>query len=537
MAHNYSQNMKNQKTTPQSQPIPGREKEMVVNNAGGFSFALDKWKMLERFLILGSESGTYYVSRTELTKDNIQNCLACIKENPALVLERIYEISKDGRAHKNDPAIMLLAILLSETDEIKVKHTAAVLFPEICRIGTHMFTFAQYIDDMRSWGRSIRNAIGNWYAMDPAKLEYQLIKYKSRTVEGTKNPWTHKDILRSAHVKPVSELHARLFKYAVKKEYNESLPLIMAVEELVALKNENTYRSIELISKHKIPHDAWPSEIKNEPSVWKAALQDIPLKALLRSLGRLTSIGTLQQHINDEVNIVINKLNEEYIHKSMIHPMDILIAQKVYSSGKGIKGSLSWIPIRKITDALEKAFYMSFKNIEPTGKNILLALDVSGSMSSPISSGILTCAEASALMAMVTARVEKNYSIMAFNNRFEQLDITPEMNFDQIFSLVDGINFGGTDCSLPMIWAKSKKLKYDAFVVYTDNETWAGNIQPAQALEYYRKECVRDARLIVVGMASNGFSIADPKDAGMLDLVGYDSSAPRIISDFIAGKI
>jgi 60 kDa SS-A/Ro ribonucleoprotein len=36
-------------------------------------------------------------------------------------------------------------------------------------------------------------------------------------------------------------------------------------------------------------------------------------------------------------------------------------------------------------------------------------------------------------------------------------------------------------------------------------------------------------------MASNGFSIADPDDAGMLDVVGFDSAVPQVIADFGAG--
>ena len=42
------------------------------------------------------------------------------------------------------------------------------------------------------------------------------------------------------------------------------------------------------------------------------------------------------------------------------------------------------------------------------------------------------------------------------------------------------------------------------------------------------------AKMIVVGMTSNGFSIADPDDAGMLDVVGFDTAVPQIMSDFVA---
>lgn len=42
------------------------------------------------------------------------------------------------------------------------------------------------------------------------------------------------------------------------------------------------------------------------------------------------------------------------------------------------------------------------------------------------------------------------------------------------------------------------------------------------------------ARLVVVGMASNGFTIADPNDGGMLDVVGFDTTTPQVIADFAA---
>jgi len=88
-----------------------------------------------------------------------------------------------------------------------------------------------------------------------------------------------------------------------------------------------------------------------------------------------------------------------------------------------------------------------------------------------------------------------------------------------------------------MIYASENKTEYDAFIVYTDSETWAGNVHPADAIRDYRKKYVSDARLVVVGMTSNGFSIADPNDAGMLDVVGFDTATPNIISEFITGRI
>jgi 60 kDa SS-A/Ro ribonucleoprotein len=38
-------------------------------------------------------------------------------------------------------------------------------------------------------------------------------------------------------------------------------------------------------------------------------------------------------------------------------------------------------------------------------------------------------------------------------------------------------------------------------------------------------------------MVSNGFTIADPTDAGMLDVVGFYPAAPQLMADFAAGRL
>ena len=54
-----------------------------------------------------------------------------------------------------------------------------------------------------------------------------------------------------------------------------------------------------------------------------------------------------------------------------------------------------------------------------------------------------------------------------------------------------------------------------------------------QALRQYRERTRIAAKLVVVGLVSNEFSIADPADAGMLDVVGFDTAAPAAIADCI----
>jgi 60 kDa SS-A/Ro ribonucleoprotein len=191
--------------------------------------------------------------------------------------------------------------------------------------------------------------------------------------------------------------------------------------------------------------------------------------------------------------------------------------------------------VPQVVDALDAAFYASFSNVEPTGKRWLLALDVSGSMSIGAVAGVpgLTPRVASAAMALITAATEQHHTFLGFAHELVPLAISPRQRLDDVVSTVSNIPFGGTDCALPMVWATKHKATVDVIVVYTDSETWHGQIHPMQALSQYREKMGIRAKLIVVGMTSNGFSIADPDDAGALDVVGFNSAVPSVMADFV----
>jgi hypothetical protein len=271
--------------------------------------------------------------------------------------------------------------------------------------------------------------------------------------------------------------------------------------------------------------------------IWSRAFDNdfaARMTAMIRNLGKMTSLGLIQP-FSDAAKLVVNKLGDEKaLKRARIHPLTVLIAQKVYAQGKGDKGSLTWQPVPKIIDALDAAFYATFSNVEPCGKPVLLALDVSGSMGGgAVAGSCLTPREASAAMALVTAATEEEYHIMGFSSRFTPLNISPRMRLDDVVKRISNLPFEGTNCALPMIWASENEVNVSAFITYTDSETWAGNIHPTQALRQYRSEFVGDAKAVVVGMTSNGFTLADPNDRGMLDVVGFDASAPAVIADFI----
>merc|ERR1719313_2018559 len=141
-------------------------------------------------------------------------------------------------------------------------------------------------------------------------------------------------------------------------------------------------------------------------------------------------------------------------------------------------------------------------------------------------------------MALVTLCTESSCEVMAFSTRFQPLPLRETMSLQDVTRATSGLAFGGTDCAQPMLWAMQHKKLFDVFIVYTDCETYFGSVHPCEALRQYRAASgIHDARLIVVGMSSNGFSIADSADPYMLDVVGFDAAAPQVMSDFAAGLV
>lgn len=539
----YSQHFRRGHTPQTEQADPAQ----VKNSAGGYSFEVDNWKRLERFLILGSERGSYYTRERELTRENAKAVDACLTENPVRAVRTIAVISKAGRAPKNDPAIFALSLAASHPSPV-AKREAMKALGEVCRTGTHLFQFVEMVSKQRGWGRGLRAAVAGWYgSKEPQQLMYQLAKYRQR------NGWFHRDVLRKCHWHPSTKELEAVARWVVGAELGQrslkrgdktfsylsgQLPeYLQAFDELQ--KTDSKARVIELIDSQRFTHEMLPSQWLNDQTVWEALLPDMPLGALVRNLGKLTAIELVKPMSKASQRVVEKLSNTEVLRKSRLHPLAILTALQVYRQGCGQKGSLSWRPVAQVMDALDDAFYAAFDHVVPTGKRRMLALDVSGSMEAKIAGSPLSCREASAAMAMVTARTESNYMFLGFSDRrgswgtgVSPLEISAKQRLDDVVRYISRLPFGGTDCALPMLHAMAEGLDVESFDVYTDSETWHGTVHPHEALRQYRQRTGIAAKLAVVGMVSNGFTIADPTDAGMLDVVGFDTATPNVLADF-----
>ena len=293
----------------------------------------------------------------------------------------------------------------------------------------------------------------------------------------------------------------------------------------------------------KIQREHLPTELLNTPQIWNALLSGMGMTALVRNLGKLSQVGVASSKSQEIIKMLTDPKN---VKESRIHPLQVLVGMKTYSQGKGDLGSMTWPVNSYITTALTTTFRQAFGNITPTGKRFMIGLDVSGSMSMGMCAGAknITPREGSVAMAMITLHAEgaQNVHIYGFSNIFYNFNgkIRPEMTIQDAIKVTD-IPFGATDCALPMTEALKMYTRsgvgIDVFCVYTDSETYAPTVHPQVALEEYRRVTGIDAKLIVIGMMANQLTIADPKDKNTLNLAGFDTSTPELISMFVRGQI
>lgn len=535
-----------------NEPIPQTKQAdpaQIPNNAGGFSFEISAKDRLLRFLVLGTDGGTFYVNEKKLTEQNVDFLVNLIKINPELVLNTTVKVSHSGRAYRNSAAIFVLSLLFKHADrEFKGLGSLRTNFGQIVRTSTHLFEFAQYAELLGGWSRSKRSAVANWYlSKTPDQLAYQAVKYRQR------DGWTHRDLFRLAHPKGVDQGVGN-FILGKSETLAQDAPAILygfkSVQDSPDV--QNVLNSLE--AWKNLPWEAVPTQFHKDPALWKKLFDNGQLQgqALLRQITRLSRLGLFEDMVFARKYADL-LTDDEMIARTRLHPLQYLLAlightegqiprtgatgRNMYGYGRYGNRTKDWLTSPVIADALNAGFYQAFAHVEPANKRTMIGLDISGSMSS-LAMGIdLSCAQVGAAMAMAVARTEPYYQVRGFSTQFIDLGISANMSLQEVLQRTENQNFGGTNCSLPMEYALRNKLEIDTFVVITDSETYAGRQHPHVTLKEYRQKSGIDAKLVVVGMTATNISIAEPNDRGMLDVCGMDTSVPRLIADFSAGRI
>ena len=529
-----------------NEPLDARQ---AKNNGGGYSYVVSPLDQVKRFVILGSEGGTFYVNERSLTLQNADCVKRAVAENGPAVVNLLAEISENGIAPKMDALLLAFAIVLANGDDATLT-AAEASYGKIVRTMDHQTKLVKFIkgNKLRGMGRRLRRILGSYYTQTSVgKLALHAVKYPNR------NGYSHGDLLKIVHQGTTDQDRLTVWNYmrngwesvGDEPHDNQKLRIIWAAERAKLAKTEKEI--VKLIQEYDITMEMVPTNLRT-PAVYEALLQNpnTGLMFITRNLANMTRHGALVRGQYGNLDLVIDRLTDkEQVMKARLHPLNILTAWRTYATGRSdqkdgfrVIKSTTWEPIPAVNDALEEAFYLSFHSVEPTGKRFLQALDISGSMDSKIGEFGISCREGAGVMAMVRKRTEKRIDTVAFDTTISPLALGKNDSLATTLTKVDDRHWGGgaTDCAKPIRYAMDRKIEVDVFEFYTDSETNRGN-HPMEALRDYRQKMGIDAKMVVVGMTSSGFTIGDPADKGTLDVVGFDPTVPAVISEFAKGNV
>ncbi|MGI5201595.1 TROVE domain-containing protein [Spirillospora sp. CA-108201] len=539
--------------TPQTRPLPGREADQVRNAAGGYAFALDLWRRLEDFIVLGTAGGTYYVDAGELTADNVAVVDGAIRADGPRTVALAEQVStaRPPRAPSNRGALFVLAAAHASGDT-PTRQAAARALPNVARTTEHLATWFGYYKQLggKATGsstkirsrRSLRRAMADTLMSD----DVEAVAYRACKARQRRTPQAElfhlRDVLRLARPHPVTPQRRALFGWITgavpDKEAREQ---IARVDDFLTAQAAGSVREArQIIATRGVPWEFLPDRWLTEPEVWDALIDTIGVTALLRNLGRMTRLGTLTP-LGDAVRRVHARLTDaEALAAARIHPMSVYLALAAYRAGftpaRPGKEPQSWSPVAAVCDALEEAWELSYGHTEPSGARLLIAVDASSSMNwaQVLANGTPVGAtyEVANTLAAIMMRIERgNAHCIEVSTQMQPSPITARTSITEIQGRRP--YGGGTDLSIPFTWALAEHVKADGVLVLTDNVTWAGDQHPSQALAEYRRRVSPAARLIVAGMSPTGQSIGDPRDAGVLNVAGLDANLPALVTEFI----
>ncbi|XP_028833567.1 RNA-binding protein RO60 [Denticeps clupeoides] len=526
--------------------------EQAQISVGGHMLDVAAAYRLRRFLCYGSEGATYTSKAPPLAMERALTLIQLIEEGlGCAVVEEIRRFVLEGRAVRPNSALFALALCSQQPDD-KTKRAAFRAVKDVCCTPSQIFTLIQYKKELKEgmkcgmWGRALRKAVANWYNnQDPMVLAQSVTKCKHKA------GWSHQDLMRLSHMKPANEAVALIIKYITKgwkevhvayaeKENPEEVVKVLAYLEAVekAKHSADEAEVRHLIEEHGLEREQIQTNHLKSKEVWKALLKEMPLATLIQHLGKMTADEILTPGGSDTEAICERILNETILEKTRLHPFSVMVAMENYKRGHSNRGKLKWVPDGAVVQALDKAFYQSLTKVKPTGKRFVVGVDISASLSSIVLGSSVSAVTAAAVMCMVFTRTEADTQVLVFSEgAVVPVTLSPDMSLMQVAAELIKVPAGSTDCALPILWASENEKPVDIFIIFTNNETWFGKANPAEALRSYRQKMSVFSKLVVCGMTTTGLSIADPDDWRMLDICGFDRVAVDIIHNFVLDLI
>ncbi len=481
----------------------------TVNNAGGKAYEMSAKHQLAQYCITGCLGNTYYSS----SETQLEKVLELCKKVELDFIAKTAAYCRKKGYMKDMPALLIAFLAVNNYEHLEF------FFKKVIDNGKMLRNFVQIIRSGRlgrkSFGSRMKRLIQNW--LNEASDEKLIQSYVGTPSLG--------DIIKMVHPKPKDAERMNFYGWMLGKvSLFEALPI--EIQKLITFKGAHSREipdvPFQMLTQLPLSETEWTQIALN--SSWHTCRMNL---------------NTFQRHGVLKGRDIIKKLadkltDKEAIKKSRVFPYQLLTA---YLNTEDVPP-----PLR---EALQDAMEIAIENVPQVDGEILIGVDVSGSMDSPVTGkrGTATskvkCVQVASLIGSCLLRRNPKAGLVPFDTQIRKQLINPRDTVMTNAEKLAALCGGGTDCSLPLSLVVNQRMKVDLVIIISDNESWlnqkssynyeGGRSSVSMQLWSRIKKDNPGAQLICIDLTPNSHSqVAERED--IFNIGGFSDNIFDLIS-------
>ncbi|TXH12131.1 MAG: hypothetical protein E6R03_13405 [Hyphomicrobiaceae bacterium] len=481
----------------------------AVNEAGGVAYARPHEEELAQLAVTGCFGNTFYTKAEDQLTRVLNLASKC---SPEFIAQTAVYARQEGLM-KDMPAV-LCAILATRSVPL-LKAVWSRCINDVKMLRNFVQVIRSGVTGRKSFGTAVQRLIQGYFASKTAEQIF-------RSSLGTKP--SIGDIIKMVHPKPKDQTTSMTYAYLMGKEVAARGVLPQVLQDYLAFREDQTRPmpdlNFQFLSSLPLSKDQWTQLCRT--SSWTTLRMNL---------------NTFQRHgVFEDAKVVkevIARLTDkEEIRKAKPMPYQLFAAYANMSND---------IP-PGIRLALARAADLSLSNIPDLPDNLVIGVDVSGSMQQAITgargaTSKVRCVDVAALFASALATKCPTARVIPFDSRYHA-------GFKVSASIVDTAehlaNFGGgsTDCSIPIRESINKKV--DAVIIISDNESWVTNgryLRGTGAMNCWRQlqEKNPKAKLVCIDITpSTTTQVVNEKN--VMNIGGFSDAVFDVLEKFLNGS-